>query len=915
MAAYQLMIDAKVSALFASDPRQVTLFGHTVATTTATATSPPSNCASPSGCSTPTASGRVPPAIALRLSLLPSDGVSVSVAARVSPFVGAVRERLELTSLRRSCDELNTTEEMLNGWLGDRWSGLDTPEGLLCVGQFESNLHHWLSGTLTAENTCRFCMKVCGNLGSLVMHERCCSSRTKHKRHREGNTLDDGAAAPLTGEYACQYCMKVCGHRGSLVMHEKYCKGDSLDDGGAATAPMDFSQVQLPSSSTAATASCHVEDAATMCHPSASPTPMDITHVSLVDACRRHMHAMRMSVADLAEHVGWPANGVLKLRMWLATKEAAGTGLFQRVEQRMRLYLTCVGEDIGAQIGDQSDAQIDKPDDDGCDAAQATMAGRKDIAPMQVDHVAGTGCAMTTSEMTSAADQLFVSLQSHVRRYGLQYVVRRIFRSCAISENRFVAWAVGCASGTSEARLSATKDPEVRAAVYALLEAFSMECGAPTPQSRTAAAAGHAYSTSRVGARGRCARHMEHEHMAHDVATTSLAPPPLTDPGLTVVHAKLDVSGCGAVALHLEPRRGVTVSSLDARLHDFRAPNARPASSHQLSAGPMPPTTRVRTPASSSVRISTVAQRAGISDTLSDAVSGSFLRVCGKRMRVGSEYQVGPLPAVVSRTVQESLKRCRCGGGSMEAIWRFGRWWCASMLQSKGETGCGFEYTPPPLAMEHEAPACKCRRLASWSRGRFWQCDAGACNFVSQPPPSHAEPSLISTDIHVEETAHDIAALLTAIAFGPVEAFCFASPRSDCGIGLFARTALQTGQFIAEYGGPRLPARLHSTGQCVTCLEPTVIGPAHSTPSIMQCTETKYCPLCCLPMTSRSFASGMCLAFQARPLSLMAPPRTRPRPPSVTPTIPPSTRTIQPNQTPAWKHGQSTMARLSSGFT
>jgi hypothetical protein len=52
--------------------------------------------------------------------------------------------------------------------------------------------------------------------------------------------------------------------------------------------------------------------------------------------------------------------------------------------------------------------------------------------------------------------------------------------------------------------------------------------------------------------------------------------------------------------------------------------------------------------------------------------------------------------------------------------------------------------------------------------------------------------------------AASTAAMLNASAFGPMNAWSFVSP-SDCGLGLYARTELHPGQWIAEYSGPRLP--------------------------------------------------------------------------------------------------------------
>ena len=75
-------------------------------------------------------------------------------------------------------------------------------------------------------------------------------------------------------------------------------------------------------------------------------------------------------------------------------------------------------------------------------------------------------------------------------------------------------------------------------------------------------------------------------------------------------------------------------------------------------------------------------------------------------------------------------------------------------------------------------------------------------------------PTLVSVASWIDHSAAATAAMLTAAAFGSVEAFCFVAP-CDCGLGLFARAPLQAGQFIGEYGGPRLPLRLQVQGRYV----------------------------------------------------------------------------------------------------
>ena len=108
-------------------------------------------------------------------------------------------------------------------------------------------------------------------------------------------------------------------------------------------------------------------------------------------------------------------------------------------------------------------------------------------------------------------------------------------------------------------------------------------------------------------------------------------------------------------------------------------------------------------------------------------------------------------------------------------------------------------------------------------RGQRWWCaqpkrdEAGepaGCDFelsraaLEQRP----EPELVSQESIEVETARSTAALLTAAAHGPLADWACTAP-SDCGLGLFARTNLQRGQVVGEYGGPRVPEKLALKGQ------------------------------------------------------------------------------------------------------
>ena len=87
---------------------------------------------------------------------------------------------------------------------------------------------------------------------------------------------------------------------------------------------------------------------------------------------------------------------------------------------------------------------------------------------------------------------------------------------------------------------------------------------------------------------------------------------------------------------------------------------------------------------------------------------------------------------------------------------------------------------------------------------KVFYCESDTCAFEFRPDPTRAMPSLNRHSGLAKEAATSTAAMLTASAFGPMNAWSFVSP-SDCGLGLYARVELHPGQWIAEYSGPRLP--------------------------------------------------------------------------------------------------------------
>lgn len=202
---------------------------------------------------------------------------------------------------------------------------------------------------------------------------------------------------------------------------------------------------------------------------------------------------------------------------------------------------------------------------------------------------------------------------------------------------------------------------------------------------------------------------------------------------------------------------------------------------------------------------------------------------------------------------------CRCG---VPAALRYGRWMCARRLREDhtpveaakkarkakavevslaappAASCCAFETGVPPT----RPPLCGCGAPAAWFRNRFW-CERDVCGFEVQAPCQAAasaadastvdaasiRPGEVTMAAVTMENAAATAALLTAVAYGPLNAWSFVHP-CDCGLGLFARVALVPGQFIAEYSGPRLPSRLQTGGSYVLSIPGTniVIDGAHS---------------------------------------------------------------------------------------
>ena len=160
-------------------------------------------------------------------------------------------------------------------------------------------------------------------------------------------------------------------------------------------------------------------------------------------------------------------------------------------------------------------------------------------------------------------------------------------------------------------------------------------------------------------------------------------------------------------------------------------------------------------------------------------------------------------------------------------VWARRRWWCA-----REDDGCGFESgalpAPAPLT-----PLCACARPCKWLLNRWWcaRHPTGGCGF-ELTPTAHTEPTHIPhglatrrppSDSVAVAAARDCAAMLTASAFG-LDDWCYVAP-TDCGLGLFARSALRKGQHICEYKGPHLPLEMIAHGECAPLSGPTRLSP------------------------------------------------------------------------------------------
>ena len=133
----------------------------------------------------------------------------------------------------------------------------------------------------------------------------------------------------------------------------------------------------------------------------------------------------------------------------------------------------------------------------------------------------------------------------------------------------------------------------------------------------------------------------------------------------------------------------------------------------------------------------------------------------------------------------------------------------AIATSSRSQAGCAFELRLRPGRTSD--PLCWCGRRASFLHGRY-HCDSNICSrmmYNDRPEPERLLASSVMVD-----AARATASLLTASAYGPMNSWGFVAP-TNAGLGVHARVPLVPGQFVCEYAGPRLPARLHQRGDSV----------------------------------------------------------------------------------------------------
>ena len=132
------------------------------------------------------------------------------------------------------------------------------------------------------------------------------------------------------------------------------------------------------------------------------------------------------------------------------------------------------------------------------------------------------------------------------------------------------------------------------------------------------------------------------------------------------------------------------------------------------------------------------------------ATSAYLARRVTQRSRIGTAHQVAELPE--ARELVSLHRGAQCG--------------CARCVALVAASGNGTAAHAPPCA----PPRCHCGAPAAWVRQLFW-CEKGNCDFEWRPC-YRPEPTRLGVSEIEASLASSTAALLTASAFGPMNAWC-----------------------------------------------------------------------------------------------------------------------------------------------
>ena len=515
-----------------------------------------------------------------------------------------------------------------------------------------------------------------------------------------------------------------------------------------------------PTSNTATSTGAPIPPAPTSTTATASaaaPRASSAEHAQLVQRLEEHMTTHSLSQQKVAKAMKFSTSG--KLSMWLGH---------------------CREQTLGAATMVETDAQI------------AAYLDRAPIAPAPTSTAATASAAAPRASSTEHA-QLVQRLEEHMTTHSLSQA--QVAKAVNLgSQGKLSMWLGHCRDHT----LGAASMVETDARIAAYLD------GAPIPPD-------HAQLVEQL-----------EEHMAaHDLSQSQVAKVLKLASNATVsrwlgcaserLPAAIEVETDARITAYLngwEMPQAQAAPPLKRPL-EATLPAAAPKQRTQRNQWTRPKRWKQRTPTLTAVRGSdryTVDQSGGCSRE--EEEGEDYAEYTAELLPIAADWPTARFPPATPPV-------CDCG---TSCVWLRRRWFCA-----RDESGCHFESEalpePAPLT-----PLCHCTRPCKWLLGRWWCAGHphGGCGF-EHTPTSPAEPALVaaargggsraagSIDAEIE-MARGCAAMLTASAFG-LEDWCFVAP-SDCGLGLFARSALAKGQQICEYVGPRLPLQAIVHGEC-----------------------------------------------------------------------------------------------------